>query len=155
MRKLAYETYIGPKLEYAAAIWSPHQIYLLNHLEAVQNRAARFILKKHDWSVSVSALKSELNLPLLNVRRKIARLCLFHKIYCCLPALQDSLLLPPRRSSSRLNHPSHAFRISGSTTYFNSSFFPRTIVDWNDLPSLIVTQTDPAAFCHALFSHFC
>lgn len=45
VRKQAYTTIIRPKIEYAAAIWDPHQVYLASNLEALQNRAARFIFQ--------------------------------------------------------------------------------------------------------------
>lgn len=43
--KLAYQTFVRPQLEYAAPIWSPYQTYLINELEAIQNRATRFIVR--------------------------------------------------------------------------------------------------------------
>lgn len=30
--KLPYETYVSPKMEYVSAIWSPHQLYLINFI---------------------------------------------------------------------------------------------------------------------------
>lgn len=96
VKNMACNTYIRSKLEYAASVWNPHQIYLINNLESVQNRAARFTLFEYDRTTSVSALKNQLNLPPLQVHRKIARLSALHKItiiilrlatpYCVLPS---------------------------------------------------------------------
>lgn len=100
---MAYETYVGPKLEYAAAIRNAHQIDLINHLESVQNRTARLILNDHYRRTRVSALKFQL----YKSRHKISCLTPFHKIFYYNPMLHNPLLLPPRRASSRLNHPCH------------------------------------------------
>uniref|UniRef100_A0A147BD87 Putative endonuclease/reverse transcript n=1 Tax=Ixodes ricinus TaxID=34613 RepID=A0A147BD87_IXORI len=154
VRKMAYDTFTKPKLEYAASIWSPHQAYLINHLEAVQNRAARFILSTYDFSVSVSALKSQLTLSSLQLRRKLTRLCLLHKVYYHCPDLKSSLLSPPDRTSSRLNNSCTIKRVSGSTNAFNQSFLPQAISDWNSLPSSIVTIVDPEVFLSSLRIHF-
>lgn len=53
LRKLANETYVRPKLEYASAICSPHQLYLVDLIEAIQNRAARFIMSLYSRDISV------------------------------------------------------------------------------------------------------
>lgn len=68
-RQLAYQTFVRPKLEHAAAIWGPHQVYLISQLEAIQNRAARYILSSYERTASIAATKSQLGLISLATRR--------------------------------------------------------------------------------------
>jgi len=44
----AYNTYVRPSIEYASSVWAPYTDCLINQLEMVQRRAARFV--KHDYS---------------------------------------------------------------------------------------------------------
>lgn len=49
-----------PKLKYASAVWSSHQAYLITALEAVQNKATRFIHSSYSFDTSISPLKAAL-----------------------------------------------------------------------------------------------
>lgn len=53
LRQLAYEAFVRPKIDYAAAIRSSHQIYLANILEFIPNRAACFALSNYDRTTSM------------------------------------------------------------------------------------------------------
>ncbi|KAM7292761.1 uncharacterized protein ISCGN_025899 [Ixodes scapularis] len=102
---------------------------------------------------SVSALKTELTMSSLQLRRKVSQLCFIHKIYYHIPDLKTTLLLPPDRTSSRLNNVCTIKHISDSTNAFNWSFLSQAISHWNSPPSSIVTILDPADFSSAVKLH--
>ena len=65
---------------FASTVWSPHQKYQIDKLEAVQRKAARFI--KNCWSReqgTVTKLLVDLKWDTLQVRREKARLLMFYK----------------------------------------------------------------------------
>lgn len=153
VRQLAYQTFVRPQLEFAASIWSPYQNYLINMLEAIQNRAARFISRNYDYNSSITEIKLCLSLQLLSTRRDISLLCLFHKyVYSNKPF--PFQLDKPCVTSRRLHNNLSFTRLYGSTDAFNSSALPRVIRLWNDLSNDIAYQSDPEKFRQLLHSFF-
>lgn len=151
VRKLAYFTFVRPQLEFISPIWSPHQKYLIDMLESIQSRAARYIFSNYSPLASVSQLKYLNDIQILEIRRSISLLCLFHKYVHTRPSLLP--LASPFRSSQRLHNQLSFNRIYGKTLSFNSSALPRAIKLWNDLPDNIISFIDPGEFKKHLCIH--
>lgn len=149
LQKLAYTALIRRTVECASAIWYPHQAYLINDLEALQNRAVRFIFSDYSPYTSVTELKNRAELVTLSHRRNISRLTLFHKLYyhAC---LHNEFMCEPAAIFPRRDHSCKIKRITCHTVAFAESFAPRTTIDWNNLPSNIVTEPNTTKFTNAL-----
>lgn len=149
VKLLLFQTLVRSQLDYASSIWDPSTEVLSNQLEMIQNNAARFILSNYQRAASVSMMKTNLNLPSLTSRRKIARLCLFHKIFSH-STLHHALLPPPSYVSSRLDHLHKVGIPTCNTKAFFHSFIPRTSREWNHLPSDVATISNQDLFRSAV-----
>ncbi|XP_054272526.1 uncharacterized protein LOC128992811 [Macrosteles quadrilineatus] len=78
-----YVTLVRPVLEFAAVVWTPHQIGHCSQLEAVQKRFLRLVGAKQGqrhWDVDLNKMAHRLNLPLLSARRMLLDLLFLFKI---------------------------------------------------------------------------
>jgi len=76
----AYMLYTRPILEYASTVWAPYTKASIGKLEAIQQRAARFVVSDYDYSNSVTSILNQLNWLSLDTRRQVSRLIMFYKI---------------------------------------------------------------------------
>lgn len=142
-----------PKLEYASSVWDPHTKSLIQVLESIQNRSVRFILSNYYRSASITLMKKTLDLPDLSLRRRISRLCLFHKIYFTNQSLRQSLFITPTYFSSRMDHWFKVGVPSCRTNHYFDSFVPKTSADWNHLPASVVSIAVPEDFKSTVYDH--
>jgi hypothetical protein len=142
----AYTALVRPHLEYASCAWDPHVETQINQIEMVQHRAVRFILGQHSRLDSVTEMLSTLKLNTLEFRRKNARLCLFFKIDKGLTPLITPRELQLKPFQRRLdNGRAYEHFICHSNPFF-SSFFPRTVREWNSLSDNLVSLGNLESF---------
>ena len=146
----AYLTLVRPHLEYASCSWDPHTDSHINQIEMVQHRAVRFVLNKYSHHESVTQMLNELELNSLELRRKNARLCLFFKIHKGL----TPLVIPPQLNlkpvQRRTDNGCAYEHFASHSNPLYSSFYPRTVRDWNSLSPNLVTQGNIDTFSELL-----
>lgn len=143
LKSTAYKTLVRPQLEYSSTVWSPYTGTLIDQIESVQRRAARWV--KHDFGrmSSVTDMLTSLQWRRLDLRRIDQRLVMFHNILHDQVAIPFPKYIVPLTRSSRTSH-LHAFQqVQTKTDYYKYSFFPRTIVHWNALPPEIINLSGP------------
>ena len=106
---------------------------LVYHLEMVQRRAARWVTGRYHNTSSVSDMLRGLDWRSLEQRRVDSRLTILYKIRNHLVAIDENLYL--QRGSGRREYQYRQLRADEDYTSF--SFFPRTVIQWNQLPSQI------------------
>lgn len=129
LRKLSYTCFVRPTLEYASTVWSPHWADEIQQIEAVQRRAARFIVRDYSYCSSPTQMLHQLNLPTLEQRRHIARATMMYKVVNQLVAIpSEPYLLPKPRGNPLHFIPPHS-RVNAHLY----SFFPQAVRIWNNL----------------------
>lgn len=150
VRDMAFKTLIRPQLEYAATVWDPYQSNHINKLEKIQRQAARFVTGDYRRTSSVTEMQHNLLWPTLQQRRKISRLTMFyrsirHEVAVDVPDYITRVERPQRNRHSQCYIP-----LQCRTRTYQNSFFPKTIMDWNELPVDTVSQESSSLFKTAL-----
>ncbi|XP_072021297.1 uncharacterized protein [Amphiura filiformis] len=142
-------------VEYCSPVWDPHTQTQIKQVEAIQNRAARFVTGNYKRRSSVTAMKTELEWENLSDRRKTTRLTIFHQAIAGHLAIPVQKALRPVKRSLRHTSPSanNFIPITTNKDCFKFSFIPRTLVDWNNLPSNLTIIPDKEHFKEAFKEH--
>jgi len=143
----AYLALVRPRLEYAAAAWSPHTQVDVANLERVQRNAARFVLGDYNRDSSVTEMLKRLEWDTLEKRRMMATLITFQKIRLDLTGIQ----LPPWISASARD-PLKYLQPTSRINAHMYAFYPRVIRLWNLLPAQIRNLEDIEKFEKAVAS---
>ena len=133
-----YFALVRPHLEFAWAVWDPHNACDISRLEAVQRRAARFVTNNHKRTEgTVTQILQDLQWPSLEQRRKNNRLAILYKIQNEQIAIPIPHYLCRQTVQTRQFHPQRFSIVPTRTDSYKFSFYPRTIKDWNSLtPSM-------------------
>ena len=148
VKSQAYTALVRPHVEYACSVWDPHSKRDINQIEAVQRRAARYVKNRYHNTSSPSEMFKELQWESLEQRRAKLRLINMFKITQGLLQVTSPYLV--RSSSTLLSHSLNFQRPYCSTNYLKSSYFPRTIAQWNALSFSQKSTTDLDLFKQSL-----
>ena len=144
VKNSAYNMIVRPHLEYSSTCWNPYTKRNIDKLEAVQHRAARFVLNFYDYhptaDLSVKIQKT-LQWDSLQHRRAVADLCMFYKLRNNLANIAS----PPILVSS-VKHNCHNHIQSLHYDAFRYKFFARGVRLWNIIPYHLTTKPSLESF---------
>ena len=133
----AYVTIARPILDYCDTVWDTEILRDVLKLEKLNTRAARLISNDYRRIEGITSyLKREHNLDILAERRKLHRLTFLYKISNGIVAIDKDKYLQDHGREGLRHNPTW-INYSSTSNIFKSSFFPRTISEWNTLPTEI------------------
>ena len=148
IKTTAYFAIIRPHLDYASTCWNPYTKLNIDKIEAVQRRAARFVLNYYDYSSSAdlsTKISQTLKWKSLQHRRALADLCMFYKIrnnFVNIPF--PPIITPSIRHANCYNHVQALH-----SEAFKYQFFVRSARLWNTIPHVIKIKPSVSSFSAA------
>jgi hypothetical protein len=140
LKEAAYKASVRPAVEYCPSVWDPHTQLHAGRLEMVQRRAARWVTGRYHNTSSVTNMLSQLGWRSLAQRRSDSRLTMMYKV-------TRGLVDIPMGNFFRFQRDGiHIQPIFSRTQYYEFSYSPRTIVDWNALPRDVLRVGTVATF---------
>ena len=122
----AYISKARPSLEYCASVWYPNQKELIQKMEMIQRRAARYVSINFRNNSSISSMLDALQWESLESRRTKIQLTLLFKIIDDLVDIRADEYLASSTGRTRQSHSKKYRQISTRTDLYKLSFFPRT-----------------------------
>ena len=150
MRNHIYTSHVRPVLEYGIVVRDPYQQFRI--MEAVQNRAPRYVHQDWQWALSVTAMNGALCWLLRQNRRLVIRLTFVHDTMYG----QHPYTLPPYVNKTiRYNKTYHEYTytfIRAQTDAYLYSYLHTTMKAWSSLPGKMSNTTDIDRFREKLVS---
>lgn len=150
--KIVVNALVNPHLNYCSTVWDPHKIGDIRKLESIQRRSARMISKNWSRQCCVTELIQNLGWTSLQTSRRENRLTSLYSIYHGHTILDPKQFFTPPDYMGRRDHQKKVKLTQTHTNYFRYSFIPRTIFEWNDLPSDIVDSSTETLFKNKLIN---
>ena len=137
VKATTYKTMVRPILEYASTVWDPAEGNTgdAGLLERVQRRAARYVFNSYTDRTPgcVTNMLEKLEWEPLSVRRHNNRLIMLYR-FLNISEIDNSLDFL-KRSDSRTRGRDRLKQDHSKHPALFNSFFPRTIREWNKLPT--------------------
>ena len=145
-----YKSFVRPHLDYGDVVFDqPNNQSLSDTIESVQYNAALAITGAIRGSSKIK-LYQELGLEFLKERRWMRRLCYLYKIISLQKPTYLYSCLPTQTISRRYPNSFALFRCR--TVFFENSFLPYSIKQWNALSPVIREYKTYAIFCKSLLN---
>ena len=154
VKEMAYKALVQPKLEYASTAWYPLAGGKLKKLDAVQNKAARFVARDYSRKRGGADIAKHLNWDSLELRRNTKAVVMFYKIHNHLVELPFPPSVVPKSRLGRLDHPLAYWQVWPRVDAYRLSYFVRAVPLWNCLPSPAVFASTPHSFQREALAHF-
>ena len=137
VKATTYKTMVRPILEYASTVWDPAEGDTgdVNSLERVQRRAARFVVNNYTDRTPgcVTSMLKDLKWEPLSDRRSTNRLQMLYRFLNNSNLNTNSAFI--KSSDPRTRGGNNLFQDHSNHPALHNSFFPRTIREWNSLPT--------------------
>ena len=157
LKEKAYKSLIRPRLEYCCSVWDPHHKKYHDKLEMVQRRAARFVTnnprKRSSLQPSVSAMVDNLGWEPLTERRRRSRIIMMYKTVRGIVDIPKCYLPPVQQREGGRGHSEQYLQVQPVLDAYKYAFIPRTVIDWNALPSDVVAEKTLDGFKRRLSSN--